>query len=66
MTFTLNGQPKSFETPITVAELLEKLQINADRVAVERNRAILPREAFGTTVLADGDSIEVVQFVGGG
>jgi len=66
MTFTLNGQPKSFETPLTVAGLLEKLQINADRVAVERNRAILPREAFDTTVLADGDSIEVVQFVGGG
>lgn len=50
----------------TVAELLEKLDISSQRVAVEVNEEIVPRATYGEAVLKDGDSVEVVRFVGGG
>ena len=51
---------------MTVTELLAELSIDARRVAVERNLTILKRDAFAQTTLADGDEIEIVNFVGGG
>jgi len=66
MTILLNGRQKDLETALTVAELIEQLQLDDDRVAVELNRAIVPREAFASTRLQDGDQIEIVHFVGGG
>ena len=50
----------------TVAELLEKLDTSSQRVAVEGNGEIVPRATYGEAVLKDGDSVEVVRFVGGG
>ncbi|MCR5110047.1 MAG: sulfur carrier protein ThiS [Ruminococcus sp.] len=50
----------------TVAELLEKLDTSSQRVAVEVNGEIVPRATYGEAVLKDGDSVEVVRFVGGG
>ena len=50
----------------TVAELLEKLDTTSQRVAVEVNEEIVPRATYGEAVLKDGDSVEVVRFVGGG
>ena len=50
----------------TVSEYLQEAGYEASRVAVERNLSIIPRAQFDSTVLADGDSIEVVSFVGGG
>lgn len=50
----------------TVAELLEKLDTSSQRVAVEVNEEIVPRATYGEAVLKDGDSVEVVRFVGGG
>ena len=50
----------------TVAELLENLDTSSQRVAVEVNEEIVPRATYGEAVLKDGDSVEVVRFVGGG
>ncbi len=62
----LNGDPYEIAGPVTVAELLTRLEIDARRVAVEHNLVILKRDAFDRTALADGDDIEIVNFVGGG
>lgn len=66
MTITVNGKPKELDAPTTVAALLESLQLDAARVAVELNHAILPRARFADQRLAGGDTLEIVQFVGGG
>lgn len=66
MRITLNGEPHDLSGPLTVSELLARLQIDARRVAVERNLVVLKRETFDRTTVADGDEIEIVNFVGGG
>ena len=66
MQITINGAPRSFDAPLTLTALLEQLGLKLDRVAVEYNRAILPRTQWQGTTLADGDRLEIVQFVGGG
>ncbi len=50
----------------TVAEYLAATNYDPKRVAVERNGAIVPKAQYGETILVDGDSVEVVSFVGGG
>ena len=66
MTITLNGDPFDVAGPLTVTDLLARLEIDARRVAVEHNLTVLKRAAFETTLVQDGDSIEIVNFVGGG
>ena len=66
MTITLNGDPFELGAPLTVTELLARLDIDARRVAVEHNLVILKRAVFDQTVVQDGDQIEIVNFVGGG
>lgn len=50
----------------TVADLLRQLDLDSRRVAVERNREIVPRAEHALLELADGDELEIVTFVGGG
>ena len=50
----------------TVAEYLATTKYDPKRIAVERNGDIVPKAQYGETVLKDGDSVEVVSFVGGG
>jgi thiamine biosynthesis protein ThiS len=66
VTITLNGDPYELSGPITVTELLAKLEVDPRRVAVERNLIVLKRVAFDVTTVAAGDQIEIVNFVGGG
>jgi thiamine biosynthesis protein ThiS len=66
MTITVNGKPKELDAPTTVAALLESLGLDTARVALELNREILPRAEFVDRVLTNGDTLEIVQFVGGG
>jgi sulfur carrier protein len=66
LTITLNGDRFEVAGPVTVAELLEKLEIDARRVAIEHNLVVLKRTAFDGTVVKEGDEIEIVNFVGGG
>ena len=63
---TLNGDAPEVAGPRTVADLLARLDIDPRRVAVEHNLIVLKRDAFGTTVVRDGDAVEIVNFVGGG
>jgi sulfur carrier protein len=63
---TLNGDPYDLEQPVSVQELLERLNIDPRRVAVEHNMVIVRRHAFAATLVGDGDHIEIVNFVGGG
>ena len=66
MTLTINGEPRAFAGLSDVAGLVAALGLDARKVAVERNLEIVPRSAYGKTVLADGDRIEIVHFIGGG
>lgn len=63
---TVNGEAMELEAGASVADLLERLRVGSPRVAVERNRDIVPRAQYGATVLAEGDALEVVELVGGG
>ncbi len=62
----VNGAPKTVPTGTTVAGLIALLGLADRRVAVERNREIIPRAQHATTALATGDHLELVTFVGGG
>jgi len=66
MTLTVNGKPQEVADGSTVADLLRVLGLPPERVAVERNREIVPRATFGQAQLAAGDRLEIVTFVGGG
>jgi thiamine biosynthesis protein ThiS len=66
VTIILNGDPYELAQPLTVSQLLTRLDIDARRVAVEHNLTIVKRAAFDATIVADGDAIEIVNFVGGG
>jgi thiamine biosynthesis protein ThiS len=63
---SVNGDRLRLPAPATVASLLEHMQLRGDRVAVERNRAIVPRAQWESTALESGDALEIVHFVGGG
>jgi sulfur carrier protein len=66
ITIRLNGDAREVEEGLTVASLLETLDIRAQRVVVEHNLRILRAEDFTGARIADGDELEVLQFVGGG
>jgi len=66
MTVTLNGESKQIENSITVSGLLESLQIEPARVAVEVNLKIIKKADYPSHQLNEGDSVEIVSFVGGG
>jgi sulfur carrier protein len=66
MTIQLNGEPCELPGPLTISELLTRLRIDARRVAVELNLQVLKRGTFDTSIVNDGDAVEVVNFVGGG
>lgn len=66
MNLFVNGEATTAPDSVSVAAFLEGLGLPQKGVAVERNREIVPRSTFGSTILAEGDRIEIVQFVGGG
>ena len=67
MKLHINGEERTFDPPVpTLAALVEMLGMKADRVAVELNRDIVPRDRWADTTLNEGDKLEVVHFVGGG
>ena len=63
---TVNGEPREIAEGVTLAQLLEGLNIRPGRVVIELNRSIIAREAYGSAVLKEGDTLEIVHFVGGG
>jgi len=66
MTIIVNGEPKDCPAGASLAQLVEQLQLKADRVAVELNRNIAARNRWAETQLQEGDRLEIVHFVGGG
>ena len=66
MRLTVNGETRDAPAAITIAALVALLGLDKRKLAVERNLEIVPRSAFASTVLSDGDRIEIVAFVGGG
>jgi thiamine biosynthesis protein ThiS len=66
MKIEINGEPRDVSSPLSIAALLASLGMKADRVAVELNRDLLPRDRWPATELAEGDRLEIVHFVGGG
>lgn len=66
MQVTLNGEKRELADGVTVGKLIEDLGLGGRRLAVEVNLEILPRTAYATHALRDGDNVEVVHFIGGG
>ena len=66
MVIRINGKDSAVAPDISVAELLEHLEIRPGRVVVELNAEIVSRDAHGETRLKEGDEVEIVHFVGGG
>ncbi|MFM6852868.1 MAG: sulfur carrier protein ThiS [Sphingopyxis sp.] len=62
----LNGEPRRVPAGISIAALVADIGLDPARVAVERNRAIVPRSTLADVAIADGDELEIVHFVGGG
>jgi sulfur carrier protein len=63
---SVNGQKEIFGAGLTVSGLLSGKNINSDIVVVEVNLNIIARESYSSTLLANGDRVEILQFVGGG
>lgn len=66
MKLFINGAEREFANVSTLASLVDQLGMKADRVAIERNRDIVPRDRWSETALSEGDRLEIVHFVGGG
>ncbi|MCI0349455.1 MAG: sulfur carrier protein ThiS [Acidobacteriales bacterium] len=66
MNLVVNGEEKSFPDSLSLADLVANLGLKPDRIAVELNREIVPRQKWAGTRLKSGDRLEIVHFVGGG
>lgn len=66
MRIQVNGQDHELSGPTTLARLVERLGLDARKIAIERNLEIVPRSTYEQTALHDGDKLEIVNFVGGG
>ena len=62
----INGEPRTFPAPLTLAQLIETLDLVGKRIAIEKNGEIVPRSQHVNTPLASGDRLEIVVAVGGG
>ena len=66
MTIFINGEARELDDGLTVAAMLDSLELPKQRVAIELNRRVVRKQEWETTAVAAGDRIEVVHFVGGG
>jgi sulfur carrier protein len=66
MQIIINGEPHSLSTSLTITELLQHLDVDAGQVAVEVSGDIIMRSRYDSTYAKEGDTIELVEFVGGG
>jgi len=63
---TINGDRHSLDAALPLLNLLEKFEIEHDKVAIEHNLEIVPKTTFGGVTVTDGDTLEIVHFIGGG
>ena len=66
MEITLNGEKFTLETGSNIVNLIDKLDLDVDKLAIERNLEIVPKSKFAMTILEEGDKLEIVHFIGGG
>ena len=66
MDILLNGEKREINSGLTLAKLLESLEIRSGSVAVEHNEKVIPRRNLERIALNSGDKVEIVRFVGGG
>ncbi len=66
MRLKINGKERQFPEPLGLDELLGQLGVEQQGLVVELNREILPLERYSEIELKDGDTLELIQFVGGG
>ena len=66
MQIQVNGEQREVEAKVSIAQLLEQMQLDPRYLAVERNLELVPRGQHVETLLAEGDRLEVVTLVGGG
>lgn len=62
----INGKPVEIAAGLTLSDYLTQAGYTMQFVAVEKDGVIIPRAQYQDTVLSDGDTLEIVQFVGGG
>ena len=66
MTIRLNGEPFELPGPVSISALLAELNIDPRIVAVEHNIVVIKRQQYASTMIGEGDEVEIVRFVGGG
>ena len=66
MEITLNGEKFTLETGSNIVNLIDKLDLDVDKLAIERNLEIIPKSKFAMTIIEEGDKLEIVHFIGGG
>lgn len=66
LSVTINGEERRLQAPLSVRALLADLGLEPAKIAVERNLEIVPRSRYAEVEIADGDRLEIVQFIGGG
>ena len=66
MKITVNGEAQELTEPVTIAALVETLDLAGRRIAVEVNEELVPRSTFADRTLDDGDHVEIVHAIGGG
>ena len=62
----LNGETQKFEENLSVEELLKKLSIDKNKVAVELNQTVVSKQTYSNTTVVNKDVVEIVTFIGGG
>jgi sulfur carrier protein len=63
---TLNGEPRQFPEGVSLAEIVEQLDLANQRIAIEINEDLAPRSSYASRYLHSGDRVEIIQAVGGG
>ena len=66
MEIIFNGKPSELRTGTSIQELLDQLRLDCLQVVVEHNQNIITRQRLAETILNNGDTLEVIHFVGGG
>ena len=66
MRVQINGEPNELREGMTLGELVAQLGLAPERLAIERNREVVRRARWAETVIAEGDQLEIVHFIGGG
>ena len=62
----VNGEPRRVSAGLSITQMLAELELDPQRVAIERNREVVPRSTLSEVMVEDGDQYEIVHFVGGG